>query len=364
MSEPRIAVCHEWLTTYGGSEQVAQRLVRVLGAQDVFVFAARRELARELFPEQRVRVHRLGSSTWGRDHWQRLLPVMPYAWSHLALDGYDAVVTSAHSCVNAIRVPDGVPHISYCHTPMRYAWEWRTELGRFPAPVRPLWGMAAAGFRRADRGWSQRVTRFIANSRHVAGRIRESYGREADVVYPPIDTSYWTPAEDDARSPEFLVAGRLVAYKRVDVAIRAAEAAAVPLVVAGDGPELSRLRRMAGPNVRFEVDPSRDALRELYRRARALVNPGTEDFGMTMVEAQACGTPVLALARGGATEAVVDGVTGTLYADPDPGTLAAALRSFEPDRFDRTEIRARTERFALARFDEAIDGIVGELVRA
>jgi glycosyltransferase involved in cell wall biosynthesis len=287
---------------------------------------------------------------------------MPYAWSHLPLGGYDAVVTSSHACVNAIQVPEGIPHISYCHTPMRYAWQWRSEIGRVPAPLRPLWPAAAGWLRLADRRWAQRVTRYIANSRHVAERIRDSYGREADVVYPPVDTTYWTPPTEDARSEVFLVAGRLVAYKRADVAIRAAGEAGVRLVVAGAGPELPDLRRIAGANVTFAIDPPRDELRELYRNARALVNPGVEDFGMTMVEAQACGTPVLALARGGAMEAVLDGVTGELYSDSDPGTLAAHLRSFEPGRFDPADIRAHAQRFDTARFDEAITEIVDEII--
>jgi glycosyltransferase involved in cell wall biosynthesis len=360
--ERRIALCHEWLTTYGGSEQVARRLALALGVRDVFVFAARTELARELFPEQRVRVHPWGAGRLGREHWQRLLPIMPYAWGHLTLDGYDAVVTSSHACVNAIRVPDGIPHISYCHTPMRYAWQWRSELGRLPAALRPLWPAAAAWFRHADRRWAQRVTRFIANSRHVALRIRDAYARDAEIVHPPIDTSYWTPVAD-ARSEAFLVAGRLVAYKRVDVAIRAADEAGVGLTVAGGGPELPRLRRIAGPNVRFVVDPPREVLRELYRHARALVNPGVEDFGMTMVEAQACGTPVLAFARGGAMEAVVDGVTGELYADPEAHSLARTLRSFDPGRFDPTTIRTHAEGFDVTRFDEAISRIVHETLQ-
>jgi glycosyltransferase involved in cell wall biosynthesis len=230
-------------------------------------------------------------------------------------------------------------------------------------PLRPLWPAVASWFRRADRRWAGHVTRFIANSRHVAERIRDAYGREADVVYPPVDTGYWTPAEAEDRSDAYLVAGRLVAYKRVDVAIRAADAAGVPLIVAGDGPELPRLRQIASPNVRFVVDPSRDDLRDLYRRARALLNPGVEDFGMTMVEAQACATPVVALALGGATESVIDDVTGTLYADPAPEALSATLRSFDPGRFDAAAIRAQALRFDAARFDEEIDRIVGEVLR-
>jgi glycosyltransferase involved in cell wall biosynthesis len=137
----------------------------------------------------------------------------------------------------------------------------------------------------------------------------------------------------------------------------------VPLTVAGDGPELPRLRRYAGPNVRFVVDPSRDDLRELYRHARALVNTGVEDVGMTMVEAQACGAPVLAFARGGATEAVVDGVTGTLYTDPEPATLATVLRSFDPERFEPEAVLAQARRFDAVRFDEEITRIVSEVLR-
>jgi glycosyltransferase involved in cell wall biosynthesis len=358
----RVAICHEWLTTYGGSEQVAQRLAHVLDASDVFTFTARPELARELFPGRTVHEHRLGSLPSAREHWQRYLPVMGRAWSRLDLSGFDVVVTSAHSCVNAIRVPEGAVHLSYCHTPMRYAWAWREELGRVPRAARPLWPAVAAGLRRADRTWACRVDLFLANSEHVAGRIRRAYGREALVVYPPVDTSFWTPGDGDHRGDAFLLAGRLVAYKRAEVAVRAAELAGVRLVVAGDGPELVRLRQVAGPQTEFVVAPGRDALRELYRRSRALVVPGVEDFGMTMVEAQACGTPVLAFDAGGAREAVADGRSGALYADPSPAGLAAAMLGFDPDRYDAARVRAHAEHFDVSEFDAAICKITRPLI--
>lgn len=354
----RVAVCHEWIVTYGGSEQVAQRMAAVAGARDVYTFAADDGLAAELFPHQKVHVvSRVGGSRFGRTRWQWLLPLMPFAWRRADLSAYDMVLTSSHAAVNSIRVASGTPHISYCHTPMRYAWEWRSEIGRVPRLLRPLWPALAGIFRRLDRNWAQKVTTFIANSHFVAGRIKDYYDRDAIVIHPPIDTSYWTPSEGPI-SDEFLVAGRLVAYKRAHIAVEAANLAGVKLVVAGSGPELERLRDLAGDTVRFVEEPSSDELRDLYRLARALVFPGIEDFGMTPVEAQACGTPVIAYRKGGVLESVVEGKTGTFYDDPSPAGLAAALRSFDNSDYDRAAVRRHAERFDASRFDESFGSVI------
>ena len=355
----RIALCHEWLTTYGGSDQVASELARIFDVRDVYTFAAEPALAAELFPDSEVKVaHRIGETRLAREHWGWLLPVMPYAWRRLDLSGYDLVITSSHSCVNAIRVPHGTPVISYCHTPMRYAWEWRTELGRFPLPLRAVWPGIAARFRAADRRWAARVTTFVANSNHVADRIGRYYGRDAEVVHPPIDTDFWSPDPAVEREDFYLYAGRLVAYKRPDLAIQAASAAGVRLVVAGAGPEAKRLRSMAGPTVEFVGSPSSEALRDLYRRTRALVFPGVEDFGMTMAEAQSCGTPVIARAQGGALEIVVDAVTGRLYPDASVEGLVVELRSFDPARYPSEAIRSNGLRFARQVFSERMRELV------
>lgn len=354
----RTALCHDWTTVYGGSEQVASRLAKILNARDVFTFAAEPQLARHLFPRSRVHAHRIGLGTLARRHWPWFLPLMPRAWSRLDLSAYDVVMTSAHACVNAVRVRPDAIHVSYCHTPMRYAWDWRMELGRIPSPFQPLWPMVAAAFRRADRDWARRVTAFIANSHHVAARIQACYGRKATVVPPPVDTQFWSPDPRLPREPFFLFAGRLVSYKRADVAVRAARLAGVGLVIAGSGPELKRLRRMGGDHVRFVENPSREALRDLFRRSQALLNPGVEDFGMTMAEAQACGTPVVARAAGGAREIVVHDRTGVLYKEASPQTLGAILREFETQAFDPEEARFNAERFAPGRFDEGVLRVV------
>lgn len=358
MPAPRIALCHEWITTYGGSDQVAARIAEALDIADVFTYSADPGLTRRLFPNRNVTViSRAGQSRIGRRRWQWFLPMMPRAWRRLDLSRYDMVVTSAHSCVNAIRVPHG-RHISYCHTPMRYAWQWREEIGRIPVPLRPFWPAIAALFRAADRRWARRVDLFIANSKNVADRIGALYGKDAIVIYPPIDTHFWTPGDG---KPEdfFLCAGRLVSYKRANLVVRAAREAEVRLVVAGNGPELGRLRKLAqGASVEFAVDPDAEQLRDLYRRARALVFAGIEDFGMTLVEAQACGTPVIAHAKGGALEAVVGGQTGLLYEDSSVPALAEILRSFDRDSYRSPVLRRHAEGFGTERFDAEIRSMI------
>lgn len=349
-----IAVCQEWVLSRFGSEQVAGRIAQALDVRDVYTFAAAPEVVGGVFPGRRVRTSRIGRTAFARRHWRWLLPLMSLWWKRLDLSAYDVVVTSSHATVNSIRVRPGALHISYCYTPMRYAWMWRSELGRFPALLRHLWPVVAAILRRGDRNRVRGVDYFIAISAEVARRIRRYYGKESIILYPPIDTAFFAP---DARVPKedfFLYAGRLVAYKRPDIAVQAAQRAGVRLVVAGSGPELPRLRRSAGPEVEFVCEPSNEVLRDLYRRARALVFPGVEDFGMVLVEAQACGTPVIAYRHGGALEAVLEGETGSLYADGSVDGLAAALRSFDPARYDPIVLRRHAECFGADRFDEAI----------
>ena len=360
----RIALCHEWLTVYGGSDQVAAKIAETLDIKDVFTFAIEPTLASDLFPKAHVEVaHKVGESSFARDHWGYMLPVMPFAWKRLDLSEYDLVITSSHSCVNAIRVRESTPVISYCHTPMRYAWEWRDEIGRFPKVMRPFWPVAASALRKADKRWASRVTTFVANSRNVADRIDRYYGRSADVVYPSIDLDYWTPDPSVQREDFFLYAGRQVAYKRPDLAVEAAELAGVRLVVAGAGPEGKRLHSLAGKNVEFVESPSRDHLRDLYRKARALVLPGIEDFGITLVEAQACGAPVIARAAGGALENVQDGVTGTLYEDPTVNGLVNTLRSFDPAAFAEDAATSNARRFSPHAFSENLRAIVDGVLR-
>lgn len=348
-------VCHEWFAALGGSDRVAARLADVVEADVVYTFALDTSTTERLGVQRPVVTWRFGG--WAARHrrFQWLLPLMPLVWRCLDLSGASQVVTSSHACVNAVRTP-GAHRTSYCHTPMRYAWEWRLEAARAPRFARPALPAVAAVLRWADRRWSRRVDTYLANSRFVAERIRRAYGREAAVVHPPVDLGRWQPPDGLAAASRraFVVAGRLVAYKRADLAVRAATAAQVPLVVAGDGPELPKLRHLAGSTITFEVDPDDERLVELVRDARALVFPGVEDFGILPVEAQACGTPVIARAQGGAVETVVDGVTGTLIDSDELGAWTTALVRFDESAYDPGAMRRSAERFSSEEFDRQL----------
>lgn len=360
-SGARRVMAHEWFTTMGGSDKVAARLIALEGADVVYVFALDRRLVERLGVEAPVVTWRFGERLARVGSFHVLLPLMPLVWRSLDLSSAKLVVTSSHACVNAISARHA-RRISYVHTPMRYVWYWRLERDRVGPPVRWLLPVAAPLFKFLDRRWSRRVDTFVANSRFVAARIERAYGRSAEVVPPAVDTEFFAPGGgghgvDRADAP-FVLAGRLVAYKQARVAVEAANRVAVPLVIAGSGPELAVLRALAGPTVSFVVDPSDNDLRELFRTGRALLFPGVEDFGMIPVEAQACGMPVAARDEGGACETVVDGVTGVLVDGDDAATWAAALAGFGSHQFDPVAIRRNAERFAPASFDEQIAAVL------
>lgn len=353
----RVALCHEWTIGVAGSERAARALADVADAEVVYTLAANPTSASTVFGDRPVLAHRLGLSPLVHSRWTNLLPFLPLGWRSLDLSEYDVVVTNAHSCVNSIRVSSDAAHLSYCHTPMRYAWCWEEEIKRVPPGLRRLWPYIARGFRRADRQWAERVTAFAANSRAGAQRIYDAYGREAAVVHPPVEVDWFTPPATGDPEPDrtaFLVVGRLVSYKRVDLAILAANRAGVPLLVAGDGPERHALEALAGPTVRFVHAPDDQTLRDLYRNARALIYPHVEDFGITAVEAQACGTPVVARAAGGALDTVVDGSTGVLVHEPTVEAVAEVLRSFDPGLYPPEACRRNALRFGPDAFSTAM----------
>jgi glycosyltransferase involved in cell wall biosynthesis len=310
-----------------------------------------------------------------RRHYRRYLPLFPAAIEDFDLSGFDLVISTSH-CVAKGAVPaPGAHHLCYCHTPMRYAWD--QEHAYFPrrrglgARAR---GLALSALRTWDVASASRVDLFVANSRFVAERIRRYYGRESTVLAPPVDTAFFTPGEggpgggrENAERPYALVVSALAPYKRVDLAMRAAARAKIDLVVVGDGPGLSALRRQAGPGVELRGRLDGDALRELYRGAACLVQPGVEDFGIAPVEALACGTPVVAAGRGGVLDIVADGVHGALA---EPGgddeervrTLAEAIDKARGIRFNFSELRSRAEHFSVDRFQEGFAALVGGLV--
>jgi len=293
------------------------------------------------------------------------LPLMPLAWRFASRRRYDLVITSSHACAKGFRPGRTSLHLSYCHTPMRYAWlssvDRRARTGYFRR-------LGEEYFRRWDRMSAHWVDEFAANSTCVRDRIQQFYGRQARIIAPPVDTEFFVPPLEAGSKGEFALAvSRMVGYKRLDLAIQACRHVGYPLVVAGAGPEEGRLRALAadlGADVKFVRSPDDGALRELYRGAQVLIFPGEEDFGIVPVEAQACGTPVVAYGRGGVLDTVVPGVTGVLVAEQDERSLAAGIEAVLENPPDPLRCRENAERFSADRFQHQFREWVTEAVHA
>lgn len=355
-----IAVAHEWLVRYAGSERVAEEIVAEFpGSRLLTTLLEPGTVPATLERAEPSFLQRIPGAT---RHHEWLVPLMPLAWRLRApISGVDAVVSSSHACAKAVRVAPGIPHLCYCHTPMRYAWDFESEQGRFPRPVRSLARVGMGWFRHWDRAMAANVTVFVANSTAVADRIRRFYGRDARVVHPPVRTDFFTP-DSEKRGDFFLFVGRLTGYKQADLVVESFRGLDRELIVVGEGSQSAGLVASATPNIRFAGTVGDDRLVELYRRARALVYPAEEDFGIVMVEAQACGTPVIAYRRGGAADIVEDGVTGFLVERQDVDELRRAVARSESEVLDRAAIRASAERFSADRFRREIRQAVEEMV--
>jgi glycosyltransferase involved in cell wall biosynthesis len=298
------------------------------------------------------------------------LPLFPAAVSGLRLEGYDLVLSSSHAVAKAARAPRGALHVCYCFTPMRYVWDrYGDYFGPGAGPLtRITMPPLAAALRAWDRRTAARVDRIVAISRFVAERIRMAWGREADVIHPPVDVSRFRVEDGD--DGYYLVVSALAPYKRVDLAVAAARRLGRRLVVVGSGPEAERLRALGGPGVEFLGWQGDAAVADLYARCRALLVPQVEDFGITPLEAMASGRPVIAFGRGGALETVVppggsEPPTGLLFGRQTVDDLVSAIRRFEedPGRFEPKALRRRAEAFDRALFRERIGAYLAARLR-
>jgi glycosyltransferase involved in cell wall biosynthesis len=359
----RVALVHDWLTGMRGGEKVLEVLCERFPDAELFTLL---HVPGSVSPAiERLPIHTsaLQHLPGIRHYYRECLPLFPALIAQLDLRGFDLVLSTSHCVAKSAVAPPGTLHICYCLTPMRYAWD---QFDAYFGPAR-LGRPASAAMRvvmdrlaRWDRETASRVNRYVAISHYVAGRIGRYYNREATVVYPPVDTDFFRP---DAGDPDrqALVVSALVPYKRLDLAIDACRLAGVALTVVGDGPERAALeRRAGGTGVRFLGRRPNEEIRELYRRSAVVLLPGEEDFGIVPLEAQACGRPVIAYARGGALETVVPDQTGVLVEDASPAAFADALRRVIDHPFDPGPIRRHAEQFGRARFGDEIEAVVGE----
>jgi len=347
----RVAVVHDWLTIPGGSEQVVLELLEMFPQAELFTSIYDPAPWPPAITERAVHGSFLNRIPGASRHYPKLLPLMSRAFRSFDLAGFDLVLSSSHACAKNVRTPPGTLHVCYCHTPMRYAWDEGfmegEEMGR---AARMLLPPLLAWLRRQDRAGAQGPDVFVANSAHVAERIQRFYGRPAEIVHPPVDVEHFLALER-APGEQYLVFGRVVPYKRVDLAVAACEQLGRPLQVAGDGRALAAVRAgVRGGRVELLGKVSGPERDRLFSRARALLFPGEEDFGIVPVEAQAAGVPVIAYGVGGAAETVLDGRTGVLFGEQSASALAAAIERLEGLELNGADARKNAERFSRERF--------------
>lgn len=355
----KIALVHDWLTNFGGAERVLESFHRVFPEAPIYTVFYDRGRMPENFKYLDVRTSFLQKIPFARKKHQWFLQFMPLAVEQFNLSEYDLVLSSSSACAKGIVTRSDTCHICYCHTPMRYAWDFYHEYTRKKGLfMRAYIAWQINRIRQWDRTGADRVDYFLANSRYVARRIKKHYRRDSQVIYPPVDTDFYHP-HGNKRS-FFLCGGRLVGYKRIDLAVQAFSQLKLPLWVAGDGEEYKNLKRIADSCVKFLGKVKDSELRSLYQQCRAFVFPGEEDFGIMPVEAQACGRPVIAFGRGGALETVVEGQTGIFFQEQSVDSLVEAIKRFitvEAD-FSPKVIAANAKRFGKERFEMEIKDFV------
>jgi glycosyltransferase involved in cell wall biosynthesis len=359
---PRVTLVHERFTDYAGSEKVVSELASLWPDARVVSPIVRPDGLDDVLRDRAVG-GRLSGLVRGQTY-AHLLPLLPLAMRRLDVGDPDVVVASHHAFANQVVHASSAPVVSYVHSPARWVWEPGMRRGEAGGAVGAalLSGFAAA-YRPADRAAAQRVTVLVANSSAVAARVQAWWGRSAEVVHPPVDIDYYTPDDGVVREPFFLLAGRLVPYKRPELAVAAARKAGVRLVVAGSGRAEAACRAVAGPDTTFVGRVDDAQLRDLYRRTSALLMPGVEDFGIVPVEAAGCGTPVLATAAGGALDTVLPGGTGELVSAEDEGERwVEALQTFDPSRYEPRRIRQHAVGFSRQAFDARMRAVVDRVV--
>src|SRR5216684_5821961 len=359
----RVAIIHYWLVGMRGGEKVIEALCEMYPQADIFTHVYVPEMVSGRIRQHRIIPTFINALPRAAKMYKTYLPLMPLALEQLDLRGYDLVISSESGPSKGIITSSDALHVCYCHTPMRYIWnmyhEYRSTAGRV---TRLLMPPLAHYLRMWDVTSAARVDTFVANSATVARRIRRYYGADSVVIHPPVDTSAFSIAPSSELGDYYLMAGELVSYKRPDLAVRAFNEMKLQLVVIGGGEMLDEVRSLAGPTVTVLGSQPFDVLKQHYARCQALIFPGEEDFGMVPVEAMASGRPVVAFGRGGATETVKDGVSGTFFTDQSVDAISAAVKSLAAIEIDPEKIAAHANQFGRDQFFQKMRGHIDRLL--
>ena len=360
----KVAIIHYWLVGMRGGEKVVESLCEMFPDADIFTHVYVEDKMSDIIRRHKIIPTFINALPRAPRMYKNYLPLMPLALEQLDLTGYDLIISSESGPAKGVVPAAGAVHICYCHTPMRYIWNMYHEyrkganvLARFLMP--PL----AHYLRTWDAATSKRVDSFVANSKTTAARIKRYYGRKSTVIHPPVDTEAFAAVPAEELGDYYLMVGELVSYKRPDVAVEAFNQMKKKLVVIGGGEMLETIRKLAGSTVTVLGSQPFDVLRHHYARCRALIFPGEEDFGIVPLEAMASGRPVLAYGRGGATETVVDGVTGLFFHEQSTKGVTDAVADFESRTMNSDDIVAHAQSFARAHFASRMKDHIDRVMR-
>ncbi len=350
----KVAIVHDWLTNYGGAERVVEAFLEIFPNADIYTSVYNEKNMGQIFPKEKVKTTFLQKLPKATKLYTKLLPLMPRAFERFDLSEYDLVISSSSSCAKGVITSHNTVHISYIHSPMRYAWDlyydYYKNSGRLTKIFMEL-------FMPKIRQWDVlntiRIDHLLANSNYVSKRIKKYYRRDSDVIYPPVNTEFFYPNDKEAED-FYVVFSRFVSYKRIDLAIKACNELGKKLIVIGDGEQREYLKSIAGEKTEFTGRISDEEVRDYLQRCKAMIFSAEEDFGIVPVEVQACGRPVIAYGKGGAKETVIDGVTGVHFGEQSVESLEEAIKRFEKLSFEKDKILENAKSFSKERFKEEI----------
>ncbi|MDO9543398.1 MAG: glycosyltransferase [Kiritimatiellia bacterium] len=351
----KVILAHDWLTGMRGGERVLEYLCKMFPQAPIYTLFYNPDAVSDIINRHPVKTSWLQNIPGILKYYRIFLPFFPSAMENLRVgEPADLVISTSHCVAKGLIAPEGARHLCYCFTPMRYAWVFYDEYFGSNPLKKMILGPMLRRLRQWDATSSARVGHFVTLSRHVQNRIKNFYGCEADVVYPPVDLSFWTPDDDivagghskNSCGDYDLVVSALVPYKRIDIAVRAYTKLGYPLKIVGTGTESGKLLAIAGENIKFLGHVSDERLLDLYRHCRALIFPGEEDFGIVPVEAQACGKPVVAYAKGGLLETVAKDLTGVFFKEQNEEALLEAVKQCAAWEWDSVIIRKNAEKFS------------------
>jgi len=363
----KTALVHDWLLSHGGAEEVLRALYSLFPS-DVFTLAKDPSVvSRYQFPLEKVHSSFIEKFPSVHKYYKYYLPLFPLAIEQFDMSEYDTIISSSHCVAKGVLTSHEQLHFSYCHSPMRYAWDLYHEYLKNAKLERGVKGWFAQMFLHKLRMWdfasSQRVDHFIANSHYIARRIKKVYGRDSTVIYPPVNTEKF--AFEQRKEDYYVTASRLVPYKKVDLIVQAFNnMPSKKLIVIGSGDELEKLQAIAQPNVTLLGFVETDEMKQYFQNAKGFLFAALEDFGILPIEAQSCGTPVICLGRGGTKETVIDGKTGVHFEQQSADAIQKAVEYFETQTFDPFEVREHAMQFSDSRFKAEIASFVSEKYEA